>query len=153
VKALSFWQPWASLVAHGMKTVETRAWPTHYRGPLIIHAALRTRGLDAAALQLLERLAREHLGQALADLPTGAHVGVADVVGCIPTDGFSPGPLERALGNYGPGRYAIVLAAALAFPSVPARGRQRFWTIDGDEERAVVEAMGAAGRAAARPAR
>jgi hypothetical protein len=41
VKALSLWQPWASLVALGVKTIETRSWSTSYRGPLAIHAARR----------------------------------------------------------------------------------------------------------------
>jgi activating signal cointegrator 1 len=39
MKALSLWQPWASLVALGIKTIETRSWETKYRGPLAIHAA------------------------------------------------------------------------------------------------------------------
>lgn len=34
-------QPWASLVAVGAKTIETRSWSTTYRGPLLIHAAAR----------------------------------------------------------------------------------------------------------------
>lgn len=41
VTALSLWQPWASLVALGAKTIETRSWSTKYRGPLLIHAARR----------------------------------------------------------------------------------------------------------------
>lgn len=41
VKALTLWQPWASLVALGVKTIETRSWSTKYRGPLAIHAAVR----------------------------------------------------------------------------------------------------------------
>lgn len=41
MKALTLWQPWASLVARGEKTIETRSWPTDYRGPLAIHAAAR----------------------------------------------------------------------------------------------------------------
>src|ERR1700741_488756 len=36
IKALSIKQPWANLVASGKKTVETRLWPTDYRGPLLI---------------------------------------------------------------------------------------------------------------------
>lgn len=38
MKALTLHQPWASLVAMGVKTVETRGWSTKYRGPLAIHA-------------------------------------------------------------------------------------------------------------------
>lgn len=38
MKALSLWQPWASLVALGEKRIETREWSTRYRGELAIHA-------------------------------------------------------------------------------------------------------------------
>jgi hypothetical protein len=41
MKALTLWQPWASLVALSEKKVETRVWETRYRGPLAIHAAAR----------------------------------------------------------------------------------------------------------------
>lgn len=39
MKALTLWQPWASLVALGVKSIETRSWSTSYRGQLAIHAA------------------------------------------------------------------------------------------------------------------
>lgn len=41
MKVLTLHQPWASLVALGVKTIETRSWSTKYRGPLAIHAAAR----------------------------------------------------------------------------------------------------------------
>ncbi len=41
MKATTLWQPWAQLVALGVKTIETRSWRTSYRGPLAIHAGLR----------------------------------------------------------------------------------------------------------------
>jgi len=37
--ALSLKQPWATLLAHGLKTVEVRKWPTARRGRILIHAA------------------------------------------------------------------------------------------------------------------
>src|SRR5438876_1298435 len=37
--ALSIKQPWATLVVHGLKTVEIRRWPTARRGRILIHAA------------------------------------------------------------------------------------------------------------------
>jgi hypothetical protein len=37
--ALSLKQPWATLLAHGLKSIEVRAWPTARRGPILIHAA------------------------------------------------------------------------------------------------------------------
>ncbi len=35
MKALTPHQPWASLMAWGVKTIETRGWATAYRGPLV----------------------------------------------------------------------------------------------------------------------
>ncbi|HEY7309443.1 MAG TPA: ASCH domain-containing protein [Gemmataceae bacterium] len=37
--ALSLKQPWAALLAHGLKTIEVRRWPTARRGRILIHAA------------------------------------------------------------------------------------------------------------------
>lgn len=39
MKALTIWQPWASLIAIGAKEFETRSWSTNYRGTIAIHAA------------------------------------------------------------------------------------------------------------------
>lgn len=36
MKALSIRQPWANMIAMGVKTIETRTWMTSYRGPLLI---------------------------------------------------------------------------------------------------------------------
>ena len=36
MKAISLHQPWASMIADGKKTIETRGWFTHYRGDLLI---------------------------------------------------------------------------------------------------------------------
>ena len=41
MKALTVRQPWASLIAAGVKTIETRSWATSFRGPLAIHAGKR----------------------------------------------------------------------------------------------------------------
>lgn len=45
MKAITIWQPWASLIALGVKTIETRSWSTDYRGPLAIHAAATPAGI------------------------------------------------------------------------------------------------------------
>ena len=36
IKAISLNQPWASMIANGKKTIETRRWQTSYRGDLLI---------------------------------------------------------------------------------------------------------------------
>lgn len=38
MKAITIHQPWADLIAGGVKTIETRTWPTQFRGVLAIHA-------------------------------------------------------------------------------------------------------------------
>lgn len=38
MKAVSLWEPWATLVRLKIKRIETRGWSTSYRGPLAIHA-------------------------------------------------------------------------------------------------------------------
>lgn len=37
MKTLSIKQPWADLIARGVKTIETRTWSIAYRGDLLIH--------------------------------------------------------------------------------------------------------------------
>jgi len=39
LKALSVRQPWAGLIAAGLKTIEVRTWATSHRGPLLICAS------------------------------------------------------------------------------------------------------------------
>ena len=41
MKAISIKQPWASLIAAGIKTREIRQWPTDHRGPLLIVSSRR----------------------------------------------------------------------------------------------------------------
>ncbi len=41
MKAITIWQPWATLLAIGAKKYETRGWTTKYRGPIAIHAAAK----------------------------------------------------------------------------------------------------------------
>lgn len=38
MKVLTIKQPWATLIAEGIKTYEFRTWKTNYRGRILIHA-------------------------------------------------------------------------------------------------------------------
>ncbi|WP_324069845.1 MAG: ASCH domain-containing protein [Flavobacterium sp.] len=44
MKALSIKQPWASLIAHGIKDIENRSWKTNFRGRIYIHASGKQAG-------------------------------------------------------------------------------------------------------------
>lgn len=41
MKALSIKQPWASLIANGIKDIENRTWKTKFRGRIYIHASAK----------------------------------------------------------------------------------------------------------------
>ena len=45
MKALSIKQPWASLIAHGIKDIENRTWKTNFRGRIYIHASSISKGM------------------------------------------------------------------------------------------------------------
>jgi hypothetical protein len=122
MRAISLWQPWASLVVAGKKRIETRSWQTSYRGRLAIHAAKKW---DAALAKLCQS---EPLGTLLdpegklvfnarvCPLPTGAIVGTVEVAECVRVEDLCQHPLlselERKLGDYRPGRWLWLLAEA-----------------------------------------
>lgn len=140
MKALSLWQPWATAIAVGSKGIETRGWPTAYRGPLAIHAAKRKVMSDLRPLlrdyQWVGALNKagwdewpcreKHIDR----LPFGAIVAVADLTDCRPTEAFNdfdlgrpglPGPIgghpatlfawsEEQMGDFAPGRFGWVLS-------------------------------------------
>lgn len=85
MKALTIWQPWASLIACGAKKYETRPWATKYRGPIAIHAAKQ---LDPNVFQFLlckqatmEQLIKHGITpQNIDELPRGAIIATAELV-------------------------------------------------------------------------
>ena len=91
MKAITIFQPWASLIALGVKTIETRSWKTNYRGPLAIHAAKTTNELEFLAGANHRTTAEQAIVDALRpyftkwdDLPLGSVVAVANLADCIP---------------------------------------------------------------------
>ncbi len=138
MKAISIWQPWASLIAVGAKRFETRSWPTRYRGPIAIHAA---RYWDADCSAELSRYAvQAGLARCVgidplrytvlkADLPFGAIVAIAVLADCVPTSKLRDQILgERTLGNFAPGRFAWRLEnVERLMQPIPCTGRQGLW--------------------------
>jgi len=140
MKAISLWQPWASLVAFGEKRFETRSWSTAYRGPIAIHA---TKTFPASAVYLCANEPPFHATLAKAgfrrpdELPRGAVVAVAELVACISTndlrDLLAEWPKgasrdEEDFGDFSPGRWAWKMenVRRLADP-VPAKGARGLW--------------------------
>lgn len=131
IRGISLTQPWASLVAIGAKTLETRSRSTPYRGWLAIHAS---KGFpkDCRALCSQEPF-RSTLAEAgfllASDLPLGSVLAVARLHDVHATNSPFLMPLlharalERHFGDYGPNRFAYELTdlKRLRAP-VPAKG-------------------------------
>ncbi|HUQ97926.1 MAG TPA: hypothetical protein VM166_00645 [Gemmatimonadaceae bacterium] len=142
-------QPWATLVAIGANVIETRDWPTKYRGPFAIHAA---KGFPREARALCRK---QPFRDALAargytsaeDLPLGAVVALVNLeslIVCGPGTlkeiraqskrGELP-PHEADFGDFSDGRFGFVLNEVRRVgPPVPARGMLGFWTLPPDVE-------------------
>ena len=144
MKALTMTQPWATLVAIGENSIETRSWSTRYRGKLAIHAA---KGFPREARELCrlspyrQVLARHGYADA-SSLPLGAIIAVADLVDVMKFTRASlrevrararAGELpthEADFGDFSPGRYGWVLEKVrpLSEP-IPMRGMLGLWEV------------------------
>jgi len=129
MKALSLWQPYASAVALGLKTYETRSWTTKVRGPITIHASKRW---GPAERDLSRNAARIHGQPLLAEPPLGAIVAIAEIAEVFRTEDIREklSADELFFGDYDDGRYAWRLenVRALRTP-IPIRGWQGFFPV------------------------
>jgi hypothetical protein len=134
LRALTICQPYAELIARGLKTIENRTWTTSYRGPLLIHAGKSRQWLRP---------------DDIADYPYmafGAIVAVADLVDIKPLRDL-PLALQHDPHANGPFCWLLGRVYRLSEP-VPCPGAQQLWAPDISVRRAV----STADRAAVRPA-
>jgi hypothetical protein len=170
MKALTLYQPHATLVALGAKTIETRSYPTSHRGSIAICAAkkspnswqkLADAGLTTmpphnAFSEELENSCGLLLGGPeaglpnLATLPSGVIVALATLVDVRPCmiwgdpESYALAESERAFGVYGSGRYAWFFEEILPLrpPYVPVSGHQRLWNLATDDYLAALDLAG-----------
>jgi activating signal cointegrator 1 len=139
MKALTLHQPWATLVAIEAKKIETRSWPTDYRGPLAIHSssAFTTCNQNIASKRIFIDAKYDHFFEKKKDwelvYPLGCILSICEIVNCIqiPDEKKSfprlpltkddllpffpdnvwlpPKEPELSFGDYTPGRYAWIL--------------------------------------------
>jgi hypothetical protein len=136
MKALSLWQPWASLWLTPAKRHETRGWRCWHRGELVVHAARRIeRDVGPELAAICDGLFGPGWG---ARLPVGALVGIVHVTSCRPAEAVHPpdGVIAGAdiadftCGDFSPGRWAIGRGRALAFPGPVAwRGERGLFEV------------------------
>lgn len=135
MKAITLWQPWATLIVLGLKQYETRSWSTSYRGDLVIHAASRVPRPEEISTWIAGTLGRFNY-LPLSRLPLGVGLCVVRLVDVVPTKTV----LELAktdkriavdeieFGDYSSGRFAWKLADVRPFPEpIKARGYQLLW--------------------------
>ena len=138
MKTITLWQPWASLIATGAKKIETRSWPTKYRGLLAIHASASAPSW-VKKLRFIEPyrsvLYKHNLLLSADKWPFGKVVATCNLVDCVEiTNQFIDGltEQEKAFGDYTPGRYAWILEDVKKLdPPVPAKGKQGLWNWEG----------------------
>ena len=157
MRGLTVRHPYAQAIACGLKRTETRGQRTRYRGRLAIHAALgyafplavtdldnvladcRAAGVDTGAVRApLEAPESWSFGKIIA---------VAELSDCVPVEELAPDPVERAFGDYAPGRFGWRLAGLVRLPSpIPARGMQGLWPIRAEVMDIVEQALVTSGR-------
>lgn len=118
IKALSIRQPWAWLIAMGYKDVENRSWPTHYRGPIFIHAAKTMTQQDITdAIIVADQVGpgwrRVLQNQARAGgLHRGGIIGIAHLTDCV----------TESTSRWFFGPHGFVLANAQLLQFTPLKG-------------------------------
>jgi hypothetical protein len=135
MKALTVWQPWASLLACGAKKYETRSWaPKSLKaGDLVaIHSAKRpvqTEGDDRALAEVTFRAWRS--------CPSSGFLSVGKVLAICRFEWYEKiadrtpvrTPTEEVVGDWTPGRFAWRIEPLHVFREpIPAQGKQGLWT-------------------------
>ncbi len=75
MKAITIKQPFATLIAEGLKEYEFRTWKTSYRGEVLIHAG---KGVDKKAMERFKYLNLEY--------PSGCIIAKATITDCVYVD-------------------------------------------------------------------
>lgn len=75
MKVITIKQPFATLIAEGLKEYEFRTWRTKFRGDILIHAG---KGIDKKAMKRYEHLNLEY--------PSGQIIAKAAITDCVYVD-------------------------------------------------------------------
>ena len=115
MKAVTIWQPYATLLIEDIKKFETRSWKTSHRGFIAIHAAkkpikdvakLLPEDIKKTINEICKKYQQKH---GKIEFPAGAIIGTAELIYCHLIDEAFLRTLteeEKAMGDFTPGRYA-----------------------------------------------
>ena len=134
MKAITLYDPWATLVVLGEKKFETRSWSTSYRGLLAIHVSKKFTVEMHELWETWERGLCPALKERTLWPPKfGCIIGTVEVVGMHRAEALRRRGLtikELTFGNFDDGRWAWELQnpQRLTTP-VPCRGSMGIWTV------------------------
>lgn len=85
MKTLSIKNPWATLIAHDIKPVENRTWPTKFRGRIYIHASAQDAGKipDLLSIAQCADFIASSVDLRHSDYINSAIIGEVDIVDCV----------------------------------------------------------------------
>lgn len=140
MKALSIKQPWASLIAHGIKNIENRTWKTNFRGTIFIHASASKIKIPISSLLSDEQYNEVPDWIVDVDYPYSAIIGEVDIVDCVinhpsiwaeKTEILSHDK-EFGYPNYGKPIYNWVLVNPVLYdePILNVKGKLSFWEFE-----------------------
>lgn len=136
MKTLSIKQPWASLIAHGIKNIENRTWASKYRGRIYIHASA-----TYAAKELQSLLTYEQFNAIPNNLQNeflrgiwkrSAIIGEVDIVDCVINHPSIWA--QQSGGQFNKPIYNWVLANPVLYdePILNVKGKLSLWEFDRD---------------------
>lgn len=132
VKAITVWQPWASLIVHGFKQYETRRWRTSHRGLLAIHAAKRA--AKSHEFTLYDDLLRQAGLSHPSFLRTGEIIGFVELEGIFRASDVCVDARELDVGDFAHDRWAWKLTnRKRLIRGIKARGQRGIWTAEIEE--------------------
>lgn len=131
MKVITIKQPFATLIAEGLKQYEFRTWKTKYRGEVLIHAG---KGIDKKAMDRYK-----HLNF---DYPSGCIIARATIVDCVYIDDCLRKKLsqENSLIYYGISTkqdwdgYGFQLENIQKIKPIPIKGKLSLWDYEGSVE-------------------
>lgn len=131
MRVISLKQPWATLIALGEKSIETRSWATKYRGEIAIHAS-KTIDKKRFEQPTFKRVLKKHGITDISQIPTGVILAVANLVDVKTTDELKKiiNRQEKILGIYTNGRVGWMLEDIKSVTPIPVNGKLGVWEYD-----------------------
>lgn len=142
-KALSIKQPWALLIARGIKNIENRTWRTQHRGRIYIHASgshgkrFNVNLTDEQMIAAFGSIAKEAIN---GDFLFGAIIGHVDIIDCVInhdsiwaektplyTNGMNPSKFKEMTGIKPIYNWVLSNAVLYDEPILDVKGKLSLW--------------------------